>query len=347
MLAVKVTFKDAEDIKKFLLANSLYDKNFVFKKDKKNIFFPIKNEESRQIIIDKFPKTIFEEIELESRDSPSNLKEALQEKLSEEELDLLKTSFDVVGTIAILEIDPPLDKKQKLIAETILKIHKGIKTVVRKADKHDGTFRTQKMEFIAGEKTLETIHKENNIQLFLNVQEVYFSTRLSTERKRISQIIKPKEKILVMFSGCAPYPCVFSKNTEADQIVGIEINPKGHDYGIKNIELNKLTNITLINGDVKEIIPDLIKQTNQKFDRILMPLPKSAEDFLDAALIAAKKHSIIHFYAFLHEDNFHEAHDAIAKACKKNKLDHKIIRTVKCGQHAPRVYRICVDFEVL
>jgi hypothetical protein len=36
---------------------------------------------------------------------------------------------------------------------------------------------------------------------------------LSTERKRISELVKPGEKVLVMFSGAAPYVCVIAKKT--------------------------------------------------------------------------------------------------------------------------------------
>ena len=343
ILCVKVPLKNAQIVKKFLLDADIYDKDFVFKKDPDYIFFPLSKDADRKKIKNRFDYVNFIETTLKSRSQPSTLRDSLQEVLTEQEFELLKTSYDVVGTIAIMEIDPPLDKKQDIIAKVILKLHKNIKTVVKKADKHQGEFRTQKMQHIAGVKTLKTIHKENNIQLNLDVEKVYFSARLSTERKRISELIKPGEKILVMFSGCAPYPCVISKNTKAREITGIEINPIGHDYAVKNIELNKLKNITLINGDVKDIVP----QIDQKFDRILMPLPKSAEDFLDTALLAAKPHTIVHFYAFLPEDQFVQAHKAIESACKKANLKHKILRTIKCGQHAPRVYRICVDFEIL
>ena len=89
------------------------------------------------------------------------------------------------------------------------------------------------------------------------------------------------------------------------------------------------------------------EKINKKFDRILMPLPKSAEDFLDVAISKAKSGTIIHFYDFLHEDEFKIAHEKIDKACKKNKIKYNILKTSKCGQHAPRIYRICVDFEIL
>ena len=77
-----------------------------------------------------------------------------------------------------------------------------------------------------------------------------------------------------------------------------------------------------------------------------MPLPKHAEDYLEDALKVSKKNTIIHFYNFLHEKEFDKAKEMIKKACTMAKKRFKIIRLVKCGQHSPHVYRICVDFKV-
>jgi tRNA (guanine37-N1)-methyltransferase len=224
-----------------------------------------------------------------------------------------------------------------------MKLNKNVTTVVKKKGIHSGEFRLQETEHIAGKKTKLATHKENNARIKVNVDKTYFSIRLSTERKRIAELVKPGENILVMFSGCAPYPIVLAKNTEAAKIIGIEINPDAHKLGLENIKLNKVKNVMLINGDVKKEIPKL----SEKFDRILMPLPKTADEFLKEALSVSKKGTIIHFYDFLKETEFDLAYKKIDKACKEMKLKYKISETVRCGQHAPRVYRICVDFKIL
>lgn len=272
----------------------------------------------------------------------TTLKEALAKKLTKKQLGYLRRAYDIVGSIAILEIPPELVKKEKLIAETVLNLHNNIKTVVKKAGIHSGRYRTQKMKILAGEKKKIAEYKENNVRLRLNVEKVYFSPRLSTERLRISNLTKKGESVLVMFSGCAPYPCVIAKNAHPKEIYGVEINPHAHKFAEENIKLNKLTNVTLFKGDVRKSVPKLKK----KFDRILMPLPKSAETFLDIALSAAKKGTVVHFYDFLHKDEFGKAKEKIRKACKAAKRKCKILKTTKCGQHAPRVFRICVDFKV-
>ena len=92
------------------------------------------------------------------------------------------------------EIPKNLVKGEKNIAEGILNSHKNIKSVFKKKGAHFGTFRTQKLKLLAGKNNKETIHKEHNCQLKLDVEKVYFSPRLSNERKRIFLQVKPKEK---------------------------------------------------------------------------------------------------------------------------------------------------------
>lgn len=340
MFGAKTKLTDAEKVKVLLIEKKILSENHNYIKSKNHIIFPLKK---------KTKSALFEVVKQEFKEKkrkPGNLKDLLKGKLTEKEIEKLKRAYDTIGTIAILEIDPEFREKEKIIAEALINSNPNIKTVLRKAAGHVGTFRTQKMKWLAGEKTKESIHAENGVKIKLDVEKVYFSPRLSTERKRISELVKKGENVLVMFSGCAPFPCVISKNTEAKEIVGIEINPEGHKYGVQNILLNKLKNIILINGDVKKDVP-LLAEKGLKFERIVMPAPHNAESFIEEALMVAKKGTIIHYYDFLHQDKFVDAEKKIDVACKKNNRNWKKISIVKCGQHAPRFYRVCLDFEVL
>ncbi len=277
-----------------------------------------------------------------------NLKQALAKKLNKKQLALFRGSYDIVGSIAILEIPKELIKKEKLIAATVLAQHKQVKTVVKKVGIHHGELRLQHVKILAGEKTKETVHVESQTRLKLHIEKVYFSVRLSTERLRIANQIKQGERVLVMFSGCAPYPCVFAKNSSAKEIYGIELNKEGHRYGLENVKLNKITNVKLFQGDVRKVVPMILKQEKEKFDRVVMPLPRGAESFLDIALGAVKNHGIIHFYDFVQEGEFPKTSIAkIENACKKAGCSFKVLHTTKCGSYAPGRFRVCVDFEVV
>ncbi|MBI5073021.1 class I SAM-dependent methyltransferase family protein [Candidatus Woesearchaeota archaeon] len=336
--AIKIEAKKAEEVKQYLMSTN--NLSHTAKTQAKNgfVYFPII---SKAKVAKKY--TLVNIALPEKKEQEKDLKTKILSQLTKKEQEHLKTSFDHVGTIAILEIEPALKKKEKIIASALLEMFPSIKTVLKKAGSHEGTFRTQKMQLLAGIDTRETCHKESGTKLWLDVEQVYFSPRLSTERKRIFEQIKKGESILVMFSGCAPYPCVIAKNTQAKEIIGVELNPIGHQYGLKNVTANKLKNVTLYQGDVRTVVPKL----NKIFDRILMPLPKSSEEFLDVALAVSKKGTIIHCYDFLHEDHFNDAVQKIENACKIAKKKCKILGIFKCGQHSPRTFRICVDFEIV
>ena len=331
------------------MGNGIFDKEHKIKKEKDGIIFPITdnsdvNTKTKLAKLLKAVDAIVVEKSFESFGNITSYKELLKSKLSKKEHEILPSAFDTMGSIIIIDIPKELNKRAKLIGNALLKANSSIRTVLKKASSHEGTFRTQKMVVIAGKKSKQTLYVENGVKLKLDVEKVYFSSRLGTERKRINGLVKPGEEVLVMFSGCGPYVFNIAKNTKASHVYGVEINPVGHKYALINKELNHAVNTTLIKGDVKKIVPGLKK----RFDRILMPLPKSAEDFLDTALMASKKGTIIHFYDFLDEEDIpKKAVAKIDKACKKAKRNYNVLRWVKCGQHSPRTFRICVDVEIL
>jgi tRNA (guanine37-N1)-methyltransferase len=145
------------------------------------------------------------------------LKSSLEDKIPKEKLEKLKTAFDQIGTIAILEIDEPLREYEKLIGETLLTINKSISSVYRKSGAHSGEYRIQDLVYIAGEKTTQTITIENGVAMELDVATTYFSPRLANERLRIAKQVKETEKILIMFSGIAPQAFIIENQIKLKQ----------------------------------------------------------------------------------------------------------------------------------
>jgi tRNA (guanine37-N1)-methyltransferase len=204
-----------------------------------------------------------------------------------------KIPQDIIGSIAILKFPrKTFNIVKKIKARKFLKQHKTITTVVEKTDKISGRLRVHKTKHLAGEKTKETIHNENRCKFKINVDETYFSPRLSNERKLIATRImklRPK-KILVMFAGISPYPLVIAKflkqASKKATIISNEINQKANIYGQKNIQLNKFQKtISLLPGDAKKIP----LKTKEKFDIIVMPRPNLKDTFLKTALKLSKK----------------------------------------------------------
>jgi tRNA (guanine37-N1)-methyltransferase len=268
------------------------------------------------------------------------LKEALQDILSPSELQALVGSFDVVGTVAIIIIPVQLEAKEGLIADAILATHRNIRTVAKRAGTYHGEFRTIDLAVIAGEDLGETVHRESGVRFCLHPGKVYFSVRTGHERQRIAGLVSHGEEVLVMFSGIGAFPLILAAGGRAGGIVGVEKNPDAHSYAQKSLALNKkIKNVVFYQGDVRDVLPRL----GRRFDRVIMPLPGAAENYLDLALAVCRPGGWLHFYDFQPKDAFSESAAKIARACSGRLQQTRI---AVCGHCSPRNYRICVDAQV-
>lgn len=246
--------------------------------------------------------------------------------------------FDVVGDIAIIEVPEGMDAKKA--AREILESNNGIKVVCKKASERKGEYRTRDLEVIGGEKRTTTTHAEYGCAFMLDVSKVYFSPRELSERQRIANLAKDGEDVLVMFSGVGALPVVIAKKHDA-KVVGIELNEDAHKYAEDNVRINRVGHrVTPILGDARKACIQL-KKERLSFDRIAMPLPKDAQNFLDVAIPLLKKGGIVHFYQISDGDGI----KAIAEQLKKD-WKAKIVNIEQVLPYAPRKFKYCVDFTV-
>lgn len=271
------------------------------------------------------------------------LKQALEDILSREEMRLLISSYDIVGNIAILIIPKELVPKEKLIAEQILLNNKKLRVVAKRDGFYGGEFRTIPLQILAGENRKETEVKEFGVRMLVNPETTYYSVRSGNERRRVAALVQEGEKVLVLFSGVAPYPLIISKYSKANIIVGIEKNQRAHEYGVENLKRNKKqNNILLYQGDVKVVLPKL----ETSFDRLIMPLPTKAEEYLSCSLKVLKSGGRLHFYDLQHHDSFQQSVEKIIYACAAEGRAVSSIKVTRCGHCSPRTYRICIDAEI-
>ncbi|MCA9487942.1 MAG: hypothetical protein KC516_03190 [Nanoarchaeota archaeon] len=256
--------------------------------------------------------------------------------------------FSLLGNLAVVNF--PFDAKlkdKKKFAEEILKSNKSIKTVVEKSEIFKGRLRKMKTNHLAGEKTKEVLYRENGCTFRFNIDETYFSSRLSNERKELAVKIKKNSEVLVMFAGVAPLPIVVAKMSKAKKVYSNEINRKANQYAQLNIERNKLKDrVELLPGDIKKVAKKL-KEKKKTFDYILMPRPQLKDSFLQEAFMLSKKGTEIYYYDFCMYDGIPLIVDKIKNEAKKAKKKIKILKTKSAGELAPYKIRCRVDFKVV
>jgi tRNA (guanine37-N1)-methyltransferase len=270
---------------------------------------------------------------------PHNFSELLKDELTDEEIENLRTSFDTIGDIVILEIPEDLQDKKQLIGDAALKFTKR-KAIYMKKSAIKGTTRVRDLEFLSGTDDSVTIHKEHGARLKLDVREVYFSPRLATERKRVMESVKDGEKILDMFCGIGPYPIVIAKNKDVD-ITAVDINESAIKYLNENIKLNKLKgNIQAYCGDVRQVSDGF----KTKFDRIIMNLPGLAYTFLDVSVNLIEDGGTINYYEF--SDSYEQGIKRLESACKQVGKEVEIINTRKVKSTSPGEWHVAIDGKI-
>lgn len=343
---VLVYFRHAEKAKEFLKLHGLLDFKSLPLKSENEIFFALskrlsaKEKNALKKIAPEFVSA--RKKFAEAGNQPRSLREALEERLSKKEMRELIASYDIIGSIAVIEIPEELEKKSRVIGEALLSVNKSIKTACRISGAHSGEFRVQPVEVIAGEKTTETIYKEHGCKFKVDLSKVFFSPRLSTERLRIAKQIKSGEKAAVFFAGAGPFAVVFAKHSPAQKIYAVELNPDAVRLMRENIELNHVEGkIIPLLGDVRKV------KLPEKVDRIAMPLPRGGEAFLDSAFEAAAENCVIHFYQFEQKkDPFSAPLKRIKDAAEKAGRKTRILRKAIVRSFSPSTVQVVIDFKV-
>ena len=273
----------------------------------------------------------------------------LKGKLKPEELVLIYKSYDVVGDISIIRVPEKLKRQSPVIAEAIIQFHKNVKAVWRQVGAVGGEFRLRKLEYVAGEKRTVTIYKEYGCVFRVDLEKCYFSPRLSFERMRIAQLVKPHEIVVNMFAGVGSFSITIAKHSKAAEIYSIDVNQTAFQYMWENVLLNKVLNQVIpLKGDAKTIITEKLRKTA---DRVLMPLPEKAYEYLDAAVAALKpKGGWVHYYDFEHarkdEDPVEKMKAKVSEKLSMMDVNFTIPSSRLVRDTGPRWHQVVLDIKI-
>lgn len=275
---------------------------------------------------------------------PKNIIEAVNLKYPNIPQKFIPRSYDLVGEIAIIKLEPEAQKFAKEFGEALMEFLPRVKSVFYKASNTEGVFRIYPVKLAAGENKTLTLHRENGCLFYVDVAKVFFNPRQATERLRVANSIQQNEKnILCLFSGVAPFPINIAKKHKYTKITAIELNPEAHKLAKENIKLNKVEDqIILIQGDVRDKVKELAPHS---FDMVLMPGPKISESFLDVAFYAIKNKGRVIFYTFSNEGDFETPKEKIKRAAQEQGYQVEFLSQRRVLPHSPKEDQICIEFR--
>ena len=168
MLTLKIPVQNIEATRQIVLNHKIIDFDYKIKVENGFGHIPIKEgtdeetlskviEECKEEIIKQNENYTIEIMDLSQDEDletvkrfPRSITELLKDKLSEEEIEELKKSFDIIGDVVIVEIPEDLEAHKKEIGQATLQFTKR-KTVYMKKSAVKGVTRVRELELIAGE----------------------------------------------------------------------------------------------------------------------------------------------------------------------------------------------------
>lgn len=342
-LSLKVGRKHAEEVRKAMIRNCVYDPSRKIRAEGEAVFIPVlrppKPEELVGLEDISFDMVHFQLEPIENR--PKDLQETLKGKIPQHLSSAIPKSYDLVGDIVILEfLSPELEPYKSEIGDALLRLNPAAKTALLKTGKVEGEYRVPQLEVIAGEGKFETIHVEYGVRLKVDLSKAYFSPRLGFERYRVSASVSEGETVVDMFAGVGPFSILIASKTKA-RVFAIDINPDAVRLLQENIRMNRLK------GDVIPVCEDVRKAAVRMHgiaDHVIMNLPGTSLEFLDvAAEILKKEGGIIHIYMFAPEEPLVYAEKSFRGVADKLFRRYEILALRVVKAVAPRRWQVALD----
>lgn len=159
----------------------------------------------------------------------------------------------------------------------------------------------------------------------------------------------PEETVVNMFAGIGCFSIMIAKYACPQKIFSIDINSVAVQYAKCNVKLNAMLNVVeVIKGDAKDVI---MKEFRNKANRVIMPLPGKAYEYLKYAVMALKHcNGFIHYYDFIKiKGNENPVEKSLTRVSERLKTMHlnfslllgKVVRTV-----GPKLFQIVIDVSI-
>ena len=278
------------------------------------------------------------------------LRELAYEVLGPEKAKLLWSRIDLIGDIALIKKpfmhDEISVEELKLLATRLLESLKSIRSVWLVVSPVEGPYKTRRLLHLAGEERTTTLYKEHGCVFKVDISKVFITPRLSYEHLRVSRMVRVGERVLNMFAGVGTFSIIIARHSRPSKVYSIDINEDAYSLMVENISLNRVSGIVEpYLGDAARVVEERLRGSS---NRVLMPLPDLALDYLKHALNALiNGRGWIHVYLHVRTpDPLIEAQRIVASqldrlSWKPLTMKSRVVRSV-----GPRLSQVVVDAYV-
>jgi tRNA (guanine37-N1)-methyltransferase len=230
-----------------------------------------------------------EEFEPTAPTGPADYRDLL--RWSEDERALLPRAFDVVGDLVLVRIPPALRSRSHEIGEALLAFVPGVRLVGADEGVH-GVARRRTLRPLAGTGAWRTRHRENGIELEVDLERAYFSPRLAREHARVAAEVRRCDRVYDLCCGVGPFAATIARDGRAASIVAVDSNPEA-------IELLRATLRRVPNGahvDARVVDVAEFVASAPPVERVILNLPHEGIKYLTSVARTVARRGRLYYY---------------------------------------------------
>ena len=209
----------------------------------------------------------------------------------DEEKAALPRSFDVVGDVVLLRLPDSLEPRKGAVGEALLKFVPSARLVGLDHGVH-GPERRREVERIAGSGPWRTRHKENGVELEVDVERAYFSPRLAREHARVAEEVRAGDRVYDLCCGVGPFSVTIAHLGRAASVTAVDANPEAirllretlarHPYGGR---------VAPVTARLEEFLPSA-----SPVERVAMNLPHEGIKYLTSVARTVAPGGRLYYY---------------------------------------------------
>jgi len=226
-----------------------------------------------------------------------------------EDVRRLPRSYDVVGDVVLVRIPRELLDRSEAIGRALLAFVPGARVVARDEGVH-GTARRRRLVRLAGEGGFRTRHRENGLDLEVDLERAYFSPRLGGEHARVAAEVRPGETVFDLCCGIGPFSLAIARDGRASAIVAVDSNPDA----IELLEANQ--GRLRLAGRIRAVVGDVgaFVAASGVAQRVVLNLPHEGIKYLTSVGKSVAPGGVLHYYEVTERSAAgHRPHDLLVE----------------------------------
>ncbi len=200
-------------------------------------------------------------------------------------------SFDVIGDVVLVRLADSLETQKGAIGEALLRFVPGARLVGLDRGVH-GTERRRTVERLAGAGGWRTRHRENGLEIDVDVERAYFSPRLAREHERVASEIRVGDRVHDLCCGVGPFSLTIARDGRAARVTAVDSNPAA-------IELLRASMRRVPHGDRIEPVEARIESfvpTAEPRERVILNLPLEGIKYLPSVARTVAPGGRLYYY---------------------------------------------------